>query len=307
MRDLESFGAQPELDGEIGTDVHRALDVAARMANNQILHRARLVTGYATDLPPVRADQRRLIQIFLNLLVNAAQALPMGSADENEIRVRTFVDEDDRVVVEIRDTGCGIPEGLQASIFDPFVPTEETDVGTGLGLFATLNLVESLDGSIRLVESSPQVGTTFHVALPLWVAEERTEQAGDLVPEATETPTARRILVVDDNAMIRAMLRRLLSRHDVAVAEGGGAAIELCGREAFDIILCDLMMPDMTGVDVYRALRESNPGLERRIVFMTGGVFDSAMTDFLNSIENIRLQKPILRETLLSLIERFGG
>ena len=118
------------------------------------------------------------------------------------------------------------------------------------------------------------------------------------------TLVRRRVLVVDDDRMIRSMLRRLLSMHQVIPADGGQAALELCQNEDFDIILCDVMMPKQTGLDVYHALRAKRPELARRIIFMTGGVFDRDVTDFLDSVDNPCLVKPMTRKALLEVIAR---
>lgn len=307
VKDLRSFGNSPAPSEQDDADVHHALDVAARMAGNQIRHRGRLVVEYGV-LPRVRADHQRLVQIFLNLLVNATQALRPEQAERNEIGVRTFA-RGGQGVVEIRDTGSGIPRELRNRIFDPFFTTKPVNIGTGLGLFVTHNLVEAIGGTIELVESSP-AGTTFRVALPLSTAApslqsptSSTRASADLEPTRR-----RRVLVVDDDPLIRAVLRRQLrGHHDVVLADGGRAATELCQRESFDVILCDLMMPEVSGVRVYQAIREHTPGLERRIVFMTGGVFDPDVAEFLDCVENVCFDKPIGREALLSLLDDVIG
>ncbi|MEM9457743.1 MAG: response regulator [Myxococcota bacterium] len=303
VNDLRSFGKPPEPNDKDDADLHHALDVAARMAGNQIRHRARLVTEYG-EVPRVRADQQRLVQIFLNLLVNATQALRPEQAERNVIGVRTFA-RGQHGIVEIRDTGSGIPQEVRSRIFDPFFTTKPVNIGTGLGLFVTHNLVEALGGTIELVESSP-AGTTFHVALPLSTVAPSLESPSSAAHVSTERGSQRRqrVLVVDDDPMIRAVIRRQLrARHDVVLAEGGRAATDLCQRESFDVILCDLLMPEVSGVRVYQAIREHSPGLERRIVFMTGGVFDPDVAEFLDGVENVCLDKPIRREVLLSLLD----
>lgn len=112
-----------------------------------------------------------------------------------------------------------------------------------------------------------------------------------------------RILIIDDEPLVGKMFQRMLHRHEVSVVHSGREAIAVCREEPFDVILCDVMMPDMGGIDVYQQLRTVRPGQELRIVFMTGGVFEPRVHAFLDSIANPTLQKPIMRKDLARLIE----
>ncbi len=148
------------------TDVHETLDRAIVMATNEIRHKALLVKSYE-DVPPVRANSGKLGQVFLNLLVNAAHSLPLGRAQHNEIRVRTF-QENGQVKVEVEDTGPGIPTELRERIFDPFFTTKPIGKGTGLGLAICHGIVNSAGGTIE-VDSEEGVGSVFRVSLPVKV------------------------------------------------------------------------------------------------------------------------------------------
>ncbi len=162
VRDLKLF-SRPEAERREPVDVRRVIDSAANMAASEIRHRARLRKEYM-HVRPILATEARLGQLFLNLLVNAAQAIPEGEADKNEISISVH-EKGERVVVEVRDTGCGIPPEVQARIFDPFFTTKPVGVGTGLGLSICHGIVESLGGEIR-VESRPGAGSKFTVLLP---------------------------------------------------------------------------------------------------------------------------------------------
>jgi signal transduction histidine kinase len=162
VHDIKVF-SRPE-DQQFGpTDLHRVLDSALRMAWNQVLPRARLVKDYG-DVTIVHGSEARLAQIFLNLVINAAQAIPAGNSSEHEIRVVTRHEQDDAVRVEIRDTGPGIPPELHERIFEPFFTTKPLGVGTGLGLFICRRLVTEMGGRIG-VESGPGQGSLFRVHL----------------------------------------------------------------------------------------------------------------------------------------------
>src|SRR5262249_27955289 len=185
-------------------------------------------------VPMVKANESRLGQVFLNLLLNAAQAIPDGAAAEHEIRIRTRTDPLGRAVVEISDTGKGIPDELRARVFDPFFTTKPVGEGTGLGLSICLGIVRSLGGEI-LLESEVGKGSTFRVALPAHQAERITA-----VFPAPELPTQRRVrlLVVDDEPYICTAIQRLLRReHQVTALTTVKEAMSLVeGGERFDVI-----------------------------------------------------------------------
>jgi signal transduction histidine kinase len=162
IRDIKVF-ARPEEQPFGPTDLHRVLDSALRMAWNQVSPRAQLIKDYG-DATTVHGSEARLAQIFLNLVINAVQALPPSDSSEHEIRVVTRREQPDTVRVEIHDTGPGIPAELHERIFDPFFTTKPLGEGTGLGLFICRRLVSEMGGRIG-VESRPGHGSRFWVHL----------------------------------------------------------------------------------------------------------------------------------------------
>lgn len=163
VADLKTFSRADE-DAVGLVDVRWSLDAATNIARNEIEKRARLITRYG-DVPLVRANESRLGQVFLNLLVNAAQAIPDGDPSGNEVRIATRVDALGRVVIEISDTGPGIAAHEMERVFDPFFTTKPVGVGTGLGLSICHGIVAGLGGSIEIA-SAPGQGATFRVTLP---------------------------------------------------------------------------------------------------------------------------------------------
>jgi signal transduction histidine kinase len=302
VKDLKVFSrADEEQTGPV--DIRRVLESSLRMAWNEIRHRARLIKEYG-NVPAVEGNEGRLGQVFLNLIVNAAQAIAEGSADQNEIRIVTSQDDRGRVVVEIRDTGSGISEDLLSGIFEPFVTTKAVGVGTGLGLAICHRIVSGIGGHIT-VESVVGKGTTFRtVLLP------SADNAHDAAPVAESGPSARRaqILVVDDELTLATAVRRMLSaEHDVQVATSAREAIrKLSQGERFDMILSDLMMPQMSGMDLHAELVRMAPDQAERMVFMTGGAFTSRSRAFLDQVPNPRIEKPfdvgVLRALLNGLL-----
>jgi CheY-like chemotaxis protein len=289
VSDLKVFsGADNDVVAPV--DVESVLESAIRMGWNQVRHRARLVKHYA-KVPLASGMESRLGQVFLNLIVNAAQAIPEGHADEHEIRLTTRTDGQGRVVIDVEDTGSGIAPHVMSQLFAPFVTTKPVGIGTGLGLSICHRLVSAMGGSIW-AESTVGRGTTFHVALPLALP-------ADLAPVAArppiETPAASgaSILVVDDEEIIGMILRRALKSHDVTVTTSATDALaRIEAGQVFDLILCDLMMPVMTGMEFHAILSERYPGQAAAVMFLTGGAFSKETAAFLHSVGNRHLEKP---------------
>jgi len=268
------------------------------MADNEIRYRARVVRSYG-DIPPVIANDSRLGQVFLNLLVNAAQAIPEGDRDANEIRIATL-HEPGYVVVTVADTGAGIPADMIDKIFDPFVTTKLQGAGTGLGLYICRNIVTSLGGEIS-VTSRPG-GTQFQVRLRAG-----TSTASDVSPVPDAAPPPRslsrlRILIADDEPAIVSLMRNFLQGHDIDIASSGREAITALSTTAYDLAFCDLLMPDLTGMDVFAHLTEHHPDRAACLVFMTGGAFTDRAKQFLATVPNEVIKKPFSLQDLERIV-----
>jgi CheY-like chemotaxis protein/signal transduction histidine kinase len=288
--DLKVFsGGQADENGTI--NVEDVLDSAVRMGWNQVRQRARVVKHYA-GVPRALGAESRLGQVFLNLIVNAAQAIPEGHSDANEIRLATRVDDQGRIVVDIHDTGSGIAPHVMRQLFTPFVTTKPAGVGTGLGLSICQRLVDAMGGSIW-ADSTPGAGTVFHVALQ--AAQGLSKGAASPIVATVEPapPQEARVLVIDDEDMIRMILRRVLKAHQVTAVSSAKEALDLlAGGARYDAIVCDLMMPDMTGVEFHQALSRDHADQASAIMFLTGGAFNRETAAFLESVPNKQLSKP---------------
>jgi len=292
VRDVRVF-ARGSADARSAVDVRHVLDSTIQLAANSIRHRARLVREYG-EVPLVDADEPRLGQLFLNLLINALQAMEDGDQPA-EIRVRARTAPSGAALVEIVDTGCGIAADMLGRVFEPFFTTKPPGVGTGLGLPICRSIVSSLGGTIE-IESTPNQGTTCRVTLPALAA---TAAPPPVAPRDERARSRLRVLIVDDEpALLRALRDELGSAHDVTCSASGAEAITLMLSGAFDVALCDVMMPT-SGLEVYDAIRRAKPGLERRLVFMTGGACTRAACEFLASVPNKKLEKPFTSEELL--------
>jgi signal transduction histidine kinase len=298
VRDVKLF-ARSQSEERSAVDVRNVIESSIRMAGNEIRHRARLVREYG-DVPMVDSNESRLGQILLNLLVNAAQSMPEGRASHNEIRVATKMGEGGRVVVEVRDTGTGIPKEILGRIFDPFFTTKPVGVGTGLGLSLCHRMVTDLGGDIA-VESEVGRGTVFRVTLPVATTEPRAMAQ----PRVVKEPLRRaRVLVVDDEVAIGRALARSLGRyHDVVTLTSGKEALaRIASGERFDAILSDLMMPEVTGMELHEELSRIAPDQAKRMIFLTGGAFTERGRLFLDHVPNVRLEKPFDVANILQII-----
>jgi len=301
VRDLKAFSRVDSEDVSALVDVRKVLAFAEKMAGKEMRQRARVLRDIQ-QVPTVKANESRLGQVFLNLLLNAAQAIPDGAAAEHEIRIRTRTDGLGRAVVEVSDTGRGIPEDLRARVFDPFFTTRPVGEGTGLGLSICLGIVRSLGGEI-LLESEVGKGSTFRVALPAHQPERAAQ-----VFAAPELPPPQRVklLVVDDEPYICTAIQRLLRReHRVTALTTVREALALLETgERFDVILSDLMMPEQNGEDFYKELNRVAPDQAQRMIFMTGGAFTPRSEEFLRSSPVPQVAKPISLEILQGAIRQ---
>jgi PAS domain S-box-containing protein len=299
VRDLKLF-ARSDDEAQGPVTLRRILESSINIAWNEIRHRARLVKDFG-ETPPVDANESRLGQVFLNLLLNAAQAIPEGAAEKNEIRVCTRTDQRGRSVVEVRDSGEGIPAEILSRIFDPFFTTKPSGVGTGLGLWICQGILAPLGGTLE-VESEVGRGSLFRVTLPVFDPAPARERGAARGAEA-ELRGAR-ILVVDDEPLILGALRRALdAEYQVTCCKDGREALQrLRAGERFDVILSDLMMPELSGMELHAEIGRLTPDLTERMIFVTGGAFTPKAREFLERIPNARVEKPVDFQNLRILI-----
>ena len=300
VRDLMSLAR--EKGGQVtNVDLNETLRRCAAMAAPQTRHRAQVVTRLE-ELRAVRANEGRLFQVFLNLLVNAAQAIPEGAADKNRITI-TGKNVDDTVVIEITDTGSGIPRDVVDRIFEPFFTTKAIGQGTGLGLSISHGIVTDLGGRIE-VDSTVGVGTTFRVILLADGVHEVTAP----IRIAPVTSPRLRVLIVDDEHRFAQSLARMLDTHQVDVAYSGRAALEQIASHTYDVALCDVMMPDVTGIQLYQQLCARHDPIADRFLFMTGGVTFPEAQKFLEQLGATRwVPKPIPMADLRRMVTEVGA
>lgn len=298
VRDLRTL-TRPDDAVREQVDLPRLLEQCLEMCQHQIRHRARVERAIETT-PPVVCDEGRLVQVFVNLLVNAAHAIPEGAASSHFIRVSCGGDGQGHAIVEIQDSGSGMPPEVLARIFDPFFTTKKLGEGSGLGLAICQSIVSELGGAIE-VDSAPARGTTFRVRLP--AANELARPAAPKV-QCFEQPTSPlRILAIDDEPAVGRVLRRMLRGHETIVETHAlDALARLEAGEHFDRIFVDVMMPDVTGMDFYKALSELEPSLLPSVIFMTGGAFSDRTRAFWAKVDNLQVEKPFQLAALLDVL-----
>jgi signal transduction histidine kinase len=281
--------------------MNELLDESLAIARNHVEHRASVRKQYGA-LPPAVGDRSAMGQVLLNLILNAAQALPEGRADANEITLRTFV-AGEEITVEIRDTGAGIAPEVMPHIFDPFYTTKRIGEGTGLGLAVSCRIVADHGGRID-VDSELGRGSAFRVVLPA-LEPAADPGAEDVTPAPAISSTRARVLVIDDvPAVGQTVAAALADEHDVTVVTRATEAFALlAANQTFDVILCDLLMPKLGGREVFERLTAEWPHLAPNVVFMTGGAFTAESREFVGRAGQRVLAKPFRIDELRAVVQ----
>jgi PAS domain S-box-containing protein len=295
VKGLRGF-ARIDGDDVDSLDINEVVQTACNLVRHQIRHFARVEFDLQAD-ERLLASRGRLIQVVLNLLLNAAQAIEEGGGSTILV---TTTSTSDGILLRVEDDGPGVPPAMAQRVFDPFFTTKGADRGTGLGLSVCADIIHRHRGSFRLCKGT-LTGACFEALIPF--------QTGLLprLARPSSLPSAGpplRILVIDDEVMLIRAYRRLLGRqHDVVAAYGGEEALSVlaCDR-AFDLILCDLMMPGTDGVGVYEGLQSTYPDLLERVVFSSGGPTSARAQEFLRRPGIVCLDKPISSEALMDFV-----
>jgi CheY-like chemotaxis protein len=285
-------------------DLNTLLEESASMVWNQIRHRAQLTKTFG-DSVMVRGNRAALGQVFLNLLINAAQSIPEGRAERNDIQITTRHDigvGGPEIMVEISDSGGGIAPDVVARVFEPYFTTKRHGEGMGLGLSISRQTIIDHGGRMT-VKSEVGRGTVFRVSLPI-----------DGSPAASPSPIVQaeramtlprgRVLVVDDEPLIGRVLHSALkSEHEVVVVSHAADALTLLEEDAtFDVVLCDLVMPDISGPEFYARVNDQWPRLASRVVFMSGGAFTPQTAEFIKRVPTSVLSKPFALDELKRVV-----
>jgi signal transduction histidine kinase len=303
VQNLLAFARQQKLEKRplnLGEVLNKTLDLLAYQLQVDNIRLER-------ELPPepltVLGDTYQLQQVFLNLITNAHQAM-RKTHGSGTLTVRIQPGEKDTVQILFIDDGPGIQPEIISRIFDPFFTTKDVGEGTGLGLSICLGIVQEHQGRIW-AESEPEQGATFVVELPLYEDQPRAVPTVYIV--TTPSPAQKRkVLVVDDEVEIVRLLTRVLQGegHQVTTATNGYEARSLLDEHTFDLVICDLKMPGMSGRELYEHLQQTRPDMARRVIFSTGDVVSTDSWSFLQKAGNHYISKPFKPEQILAAIEQ---
>ncbi|HJN72732.1 MAG TPA: ATP-binding protein [Myxococcota bacterium] len=281
-------------------DPLNVLDAAINMASTQFRHHAELERAFR-PVPAVLANETRLAQVFVNLLINAAHAT--SDRDNARITVRSDL-RPEGIVFEVSDNGPGIDPKDADRIFEPFYTTKPIGIGTGLGLPICRRIVRSFDGDIEVAATS-SAGTTMRVTLPALLDETTFAESYTPTPLPIEPERKARVLIVDDEPLVCSTLRRgLAGAATVRVACSVQEALDALRKDNdVDAIVCDVMMPNLGGADLYQALQERWPQLASRMIFMSGGTLTARAQRVIGSSGRPVLEKPFDLHVLRGMIE----
>jgi PAS domain S-box-containing protein len=291
VRDLKTFARGDEaLLGPVM--VEPVLESALNVVGSEIRKRASVERRFE-DVPPVNGNAARLEQVFVNLLLNAAQAIPDAGSD-HRITV-TLARDNDMVKISVADTGSGIADDVLDRIFDPFFTTKPPGVGTGLGLPICRGIVAAHGGELT-VASRVAHGSTFVLRIPIYhggIVEAAAPPHDSHRPETLQ----HRVLVVDDEIAVGRTLSLVLEpEYEVTVAESAEQALSaIRGAEArggFHAVICDLLMPGMTGIELFEITSREFPELAPRFIFMSGGLSLTEPRNFSSRVSNRIIEKP---------------
>jgi signal transduction histidine kinase len=282
-------------------DVNEVLRTAARIADHEVRHRAEIELELAEDLPRFAGDPAGLQQVFVNLALNAVQAIDAQPEATHRIRLRS-----ERLggslLVSIEDSGPGIPRRIRDQVFAPFFTTRSEQQGTGLGLPIAREIITQYGGSLTL-EDSGLGGARFQIRLPL--GEEPARALDGPAPELTEDLLrGARVLVVDDEPSILRMMIRFLPESDVVPVATVDEAMAVLESSAVEAILCDLNLRPASGADLYREVVSRWPDLVDSFTMTTGGAVTPSLRRFEQEVSIPWLRKPFGRGQVIAAVQR---
>ncbi|HEU5320931.1 MAG TPA: GAF domain-containing protein [Methylomirabilota bacterium] len=302
VRNLLFFARQrpPE---RAAVDVHQVLEHMLALRLNQLtLSRISVEKDFDPDVPVIAGDSQQLEQVFLNLVLNAEQAI-LESKASGRIGLRTRLREDGgAVLVQVTDDGSGIPPEMLSRVFEPFFTTKAVGAGTGLGLSVSYGIVQEHGGRLS-VQSQPGE-TVFTVELP---AVQPPVLIDASIPVRPLAEGAGRVaLLVEDETSVREMIETLLREHGWRVEQvaGGREGVERVHARRYDLIVCDMRMPDGDGEEFYHAVVELDAAHARRFIFVTGDTANLEARRFLQGTGVPVIEKPFRTETFADAVRR---
>lgn len=296
----------------VPVDLHQLITEVIALGRRSIDKRIAIEQHTNAQQTVTQGDPSALQNALLNLLVNARDAMPLGgtvlfttqnvelTADASRVSTRALT-PGQYIEIDVTDTGSGIADDVLSKVFEPFFTTKES--GTGMGLAAVQGTMADHQGSVAVV-SEPGQGATFRLLLPV------VDAPIEIEPARASRPLVRgsqgRILVVDDEPTVLSVIERVLqqSGYDVTVCTGGLQALSYFERNRFDLVLLDVMMPDLDGVEILRRLRAAYP--RARVMLMTGHAEENVQARLLDFSDVPVISKPFLPDELIEEVQKFS-
>ncbi len=307
VKDLRVFARADSAEDEIRlVETNDVVDQALRLVWRELAQIANIERDYEAELPALAVSPNRLVQVLINVLINAAQAMREVERPAHRLRISTRAD-DDCIAICVSDTGPGIPADGLEHIFDPFFTTKRADMGTGLGLSISRSIMLNMGGDL-LVESVHGTGATFVVLLP--IPDKETMRAAFLNTSriSNPPPSIRRtsVLLIDDDQRVLKAYARLLGRTcNIITASDGQEAIDLLSSgSSADAVITELNLPEVDGESFYRWAAKENPRLAARTVFVAADATRERYSSFVRELKNPVLTKPVNASALLEALEK---
>ncbi len=303
VQNLLSFARRHKAEKEL-VNLNTLLERVLELRNYDLrLKNITLELELDPQLPRTMADPDQIQQVFFNIITNAEHAM-LEANGQGRLIVHSGA-AGGYIRLSFADDGPGLPPENLRRVFDPFFTTKRVGEGTGLGLTIAYGIIEDHGGRIR-AESRAGKGATFIVDLPIVQGPEQQPAVEEKEEEARFEVGARSILVVDDESSIQTLLHDVLNMdgHQVDVAGSGAEALQRMFDRQYDLIITDIKMPEMSGQEFYRRVREIDREQAERMVFITGDTVNVATRQFLQRISNPCLVKPFKVEEIREIVER---
>jgi CheY-like chemotaxis protein len=295
VRDLLTFARRIDLQTE-WVDINEIIQASLSLVKAQLQQQSiQVITALDFGLPKTMADAHQLEQVFVNLVTNAVQAMAPNT-EPRRLRIESKVVANS-ILISFSDNGPGIPNEIITRIFDPFFSTKQVGEGIGLGLSLSFGIISEHKGRIW-AENAPEGGAIFYVELPILSATAAPLPPANvtLLPAKPASQALLRVLVVDDEPSLLHLLDRILARlgHTVDTAPNGEVALQKLEAQSYNLVICDMLMPDMLGPELYRRTVEKFSCLADNFIFITGNVVDIDTRIFLEKSSLPWLPKPFL-------------